>query len=116
VAKVFQPHPHFHPRTYADFRVEPTGPQSARISLRDCAALQEGDDDSCFAGLGGEAHPALDAIAGAVEPHARCHAVASPDDARLAWDVVIDPDSEPQEEPPELKLARISRGADWQFE
>jgi hypothetical protein len=116
VAKVFQLHPHFHPRTYADFRVVLTGSDSARISLGDCAALQEGDDYSWFAGLGGEAHPALDAIAGAIDPRARCHPVASPGDARWAWDVVIDPASEPQQDPPELKLAGISRGASWEFE
>ena len=33
----------------------------------------------------------------------------------LAWDVVIDPSSEPQPEPGELKLARISRGAEFEL-
>src|SRR4029453_4407191 len=49
----------------------------------------------------------LDAIAGAVNPRARCHPVANPKDARFAWDVVIDVSAAPQEEPPELKLARL---------
>ena len=39
IAKIFQLHPHFHPRRYVDFRVELTGPQTARLSLGDCPAL-----------------------------------------------------------------------------
>ena len=116
VAKVFQIHPCFHPRTYADFRVEVTGERSARISIGECPALEEGDAYSWFAGLEEDSHPALDAIAGRVNPRARCHPVRGPKNARLAWEVVIDPNAEPQPEPRELKLARISRGATFQFE
>ncbi len=115
IAKLFQLHPHFHPRSYVDFRVEIVGLRAARISLRDCPALHEGDNYSWLAGLGPAPHPALDAIAGALNPHARCHPVEDPKDARLAWDVIIDPTSEPQEEPVELKLARISRGAEFEL-
>ncbi len=115
VAKTFQIHPCFHPRTYVDFRVEITGRFGARIAIHDCPALEEGDAHSWFAGLGEAPHPALDAIANGVNPRARCHPVASPRDARLAWDVVIDPNAEPQHEPQELKLARISRGAAFCF-
>ena len=115
IAKVFQLHPHFWPRSYVDFRVEVTGARTARISLRDCPALQEADACSWFGDLGAAPHPALDAIAGAVDPQARCHPVHEPEDARLAWDVVIDPASEPQEEPGELRLARISRGAGFEL-
>ena len=116
IAKVFQIHPHFHPRSYVDFRVEVTGAQSARISIGDCPAFEEDDAYSWLAGLGPEAHPALDAIAGAVNPHARCHPVSRPQPARLAWDVVVDPSSAPQDEPGELQLARISRGATFELE
>jgi hypothetical protein len=116
VAKVFQLHPHFQPRTYTNLRVELTGERSARIVLGDCPALQEGDGHSWFAGLEVQAHPALDAIAGAVNPRARCRPLEDPGAGRLAWEVVIDPAVEPQEEPPELRLARVSRGAAWQFE
>ncbi|MBW2231287.1 MAG: hypothetical protein JRH17_12955 [Deltaproteobacteria bacterium] len=116
VAKTFQLHPCFHPRTYVDFRVEITGSRSARIAIDDCPALSEGDAFSWFAGLGAAPHPALDAIAGAVNPRARSHPVESPKDARLAWDVVIDPNAEPQLPPQELALAKISRGASFQFE
>jgi len=116
IAKVFQIHPCFHPRTYLDFRVDITGERSARIAIGECPALREGDAYSWFAGLGEDSHPALDAIAGRVNPRARCHPVPNPKNARLAWEVRIDPDSEPQPEPPELKLARFSRGATFQFE
>jgi hypothetical protein len=116
VAKIFQLHPCFFPRTYLDFSVAVTGPNNARIAIGDCPALQEGDAYSWFAGLGASPHRALDAIAGAVNPHARCHPVASPRGARLAWDVVIDPAAPPQKEPPELELARLSKGATFQLE
>jgi hypothetical protein len=116
VAKVFQLHPCFHPRRYVDFRVEITGPMSARIAIGECPALAEGDAWSWFAGLSAAPHPALDAIAGAVNPRARCHPVAPPKDTRLAWEVTIDPDAAPQPDPPGLKLARLSRGAAFRFE
>ena len=115
VAKVFQMHPHFQPRSYVDFRVEVTGARSARLEVRDCPALREDDDYSWLAGLGAEVHPALDAIAGAVDPQARCYPVEPRGGGGLAWDVVIDPVSEPQADPAELKLARISRGAEFEL-
>ena len=114
IAKVFQLHPHFWPRTYLDFRVELTGKQSARISIGACPALAESDGYSWFAGLDATPHAALDAIAGAINPYARCRSADSADG--LAWDIVIDPGSEPQQDPAELELARISRGAAWEFE
>jgi hypothetical protein len=116
IAKIFQLHPCFHPRSYIDFAVELTGPNSARLSIGDCPAFEEGDPHSWFDGLSDRVHPALDAIAGAINPHARCHPVTDPTSARFAWDVVIDLTSDPQPIPQELKLARISRGAGFQFE
>ena len=116
VAKLFQLHPCFHPRTYIDFRVEITGSHSARIAIRDCPALEEADAYSWFAGLGKAPHPALDAIAVSVNARARCYPVANPEGAQLAWDVVIDPAAKPQGPPYELKLAKISKGASFRFE
>jgi len=116
VAKVFQLHPCFFPRTYVDFRVEITGARSARIAIRDCPALEEDDAYSWFAGLSAAPHPALDAIAGAVNPRSRCRPVPEAKDARLAWDVVIDPSAEPRPAPQELQLAKMSRGAGFRFE
>lgn len=116
IAKVFQLHPCFHPREYIDLDVEITGEQTARLSLGDCPALSEGDPYSWLAGLSSDTHPALDAIAGAIQPRARCQPVVPPSGRKLAWDIVINPTAEPQLEPQELKLARISRGADFHFE
>jgi len=116
IAKLFQLHPCFFPRSYVDFRVEVTGLNTARIAIYDCAALQEDDAYSWFAGLGEYGHPALDAIAGAINPRARSHPAKDSLGAALAWDVVIDPGAEPQDEPPELALARMSRGAAFRFE
>ncbi|MFQ5415998.1 MAG: hypothetical protein ACE5FL_03005 [Myxococcota bacterium] len=116
VAKTFQLHPCFHPRSYVDFRVEISGPRKARIAIRDCPALAEGDGYSWFAGLGQAPHSALDAIASCTNPRARCEPVRNPRDARLAWDVVIDPESEPRDAPAELTLAKSSRGAAFRFE
>jgi hypothetical protein len=113
VAKLFQVHPAFHPRTYLDFRVTITGAASARLTLGDCPALHEDDPYSWFAGLGGAPHPALDAIARIGNPRARCHPVAGP---RLAWDVVIDPHADPAPEPGPVALAKISSGARFVFE
>jgi hypothetical protein len=115
IAKIFQMHPHFHPRSYLDFRVETTSDTTARISMRDCAAFEEGDPYSWFAQLGRAPHPALDAICEAVNPHARCHPVENCADARLAWDIVIDLAGEPQEETSLMNLARLSRGADFEL-
>ncbi|MBW2272057.1 MAG: hypothetical protein JRG96_02200 [Deltaproteobacteria bacterium] len=116
VAKVFQIHPCFLPRSYVDFHVELTGARSARIALRDCPALEEGDSYSWLAGLGAAPHPALDAIACAVNPRARCVPVSDCPGARFAWDVSIDPSAEPRPPPQELALAKISRGATFRFE
>lgn len=115
IAKVFQMHPHFQPRTYVDFHVEQTGTESARISIGPCPALEEGDPYSWLAQLGAEPHPALDAICEAVNPYARCHPVTDPERRGLAWDVVIDRSRPPQEEPSLMNLARISRGTTFEL-
>jgi hypothetical protein len=115
VAKLFQLHPHFHPRSYIDLRIELSGDATARISLGDCPALQEADPYSWLATLGPDAHPALTAIASVVNPPARCRAVANARGERHAWEIVIDPAAEPLEEPAELRLGRVSRGVEFQL-
>jgi hypothetical protein len=115
IAKLFQTIPHFQPRTYVDLRVEITGEESARISIGDCPALEEGDPYSWLAQLESDAHPALDAICEAVNPYARCHPISRPGEAGLSWDVIIDRKREPQEVTPLLKLARLSRGVDFEM-
>ena len=63
VAKFIQLHPIFHPRSYVDLRVELTGDRSARVAIGACPALEEKEDRSYFASLGGEPPPMLEAIA-----------------------------------------------------
>ena len=116
LAKVFQLHPNFQPRTYVDFRIEVTGERRARISIGDCPALHEATPHSWFAQLEAEPHPALQAIARQVNPRASCRPAADPGKARFAWDVVIDPGAEPADEPQELRLARLSGGMTFRFE
>jgi hypothetical protein len=115
IAQLFELHPHFHPRSYVDLRVQRTGDATLRLELGACAALEEADAHSWFGGLGDEPHGALDAIAWAANPKARCRP-ADAAGARFAWEVVLDPAAEPQDEPAELKIGRISRGVDFQLE
>lgn len=111
IAKLFQLHPCFQPRTYVDLRVDVLDDTHALVALRNCPAFEEADPYSWFAQLGPAPHPALDAIARVANPRAQCHPVAPPADARLAWEVVIDPNAEPAPEPSEVRIARGSRGA-----
>jgi len=114
VAKLFQVHPAFQPRTYVDLRLAVTGPASARLTIGDCPALRERDPYSWFATLDVAPHPALDAIARVGNPRARCLPVAA--SQGLAWDLVIDPDAAPAPEPPPVALAKLSSGAGFVFE
>ncbi len=114
VVEVFRVHPHFLPRTYVDFRAEVTGADRARIEIHDCPALEEADAHSWFAHLSEDPPPALQAIATLVNPRAFVGA-ADPGDAHHAWDVWIDPEAEPLEEPREMRLGRISRGVDFEL-
>jgi hypothetical protein len=115
VAKIFQVHPAFHPRDYVDLRValEDGG---VRIAFGDCPAFHEGDAYSWFAHLEGEPHPALDAIARAVNPCASHFPDAPRTGERLAFRVEIDPDAEPHPESEDVKLAKVSKGARIVFE
>ena len=115
LAKVFQVHPHFHPRTYTDLRVATDG-DAVRLEIAPCPALQEDDALSWLMDLGEAHHPALDAIATMVNPRAACRPLPRPDHGGLAWEVTIDPAAEPRAEPRELGLARISRGATFAFQ
>jgi hypothetical protein len=115
VAKILQLHPHFQPRSYVDLRVALTGPRTARVEIGDCPALREETDLTWFRQLGAEPHPAIAALVQHANPRARVRA-ADPGRARLAWEIEIDPNAEPAEEPPELQLARLSGGMTFQFE
>jgi len=110
IAKVLQIHPAFHPRAYVDLRVglEDGG---VRLAFGECTAFEEGDAHSWYAGLDEAPHPALDAIARAVNPRASCAQSATRAGERLAYWIELDPGAAPHPEAPDVKLARLSRGA-----
>ncbi len=110
LAKVFQIHPVFHPRAYVDFRVE-IEDGGLRLGFRDSPAFGEGDALSWFAQLGEEPHPALDAIARAVDPRASTLPAPARRDERLAFRVEVDPTAEPAPEDPNVRLGKVSGGA-----
>ena len=116
IAGVLALHPHFYPRSYIDFSVKLAAANELRITIGPSPALEEGDHYSWFATLGHQAHPALEAMVGAINPRARCVPDPNAADGRLAWKVFIDPDAEPSPEPPELGFARMSRGAGFVLE
>ncbi len=116
IAKVLNLHPHFHPRTYVDWSVALPRPGVARVAIRPCPVLDEGDVYSWFATLGEDEHPALNAIVGAINPKARCVPTATENGESLAWNVVIEASEEPRPEPSEVGLARLSRGATFALE
>jgi hypothetical protein len=115
VMKVLQMHPAFHPREYIDVRFELLGEDRGRITIFDCAAFDEADGASWFSLLGPRSSPALDAMAQAVDPHARCVAVTPTRSARWAWDVVIDRNAGPAAIPDPVLLARVSGATTFQF-
>lgn len=116
MAKVFQIHPNFQPRSYIDFRIEVTGERSARISIGDCPALHESTPLSWFSQLESDPHPAIEALACQVNPRARLRSVDNPEAARFAWDLEIDPSAAPALEPQELGFARMSGGMTFRIE
>ncbi len=115
VAKIFQLHPCFHPRDYVDLRVS-LEDGGVRIAFGACPAFEEGDAYSWFAHLDASPHPALDAIARAVNPRASCRGSAARGDERLAFRVEIDPDAEPYPQAEEVRLAKFSGGARLVFQ
>ena len=118
VAKVFQLHPLFQPRTYIDLRVglvgEPEAPR-VRVALGTCPAFEEGDDHTWFAHMhAGAVHPAFETIARAVHNGATVAASPPADGEVVAFEVTV-PTTPPAEdgprEHPSVSLAKISTGA-----
>jgi hypothetical protein len=115
IAKLFQLHPAFYPRTYIDFHVE-RDDGAIRCWIGDSPAFAEGDAYSWCALLAesNEAHPALDAIVRTVNPRARCRPT-NVSGARVAWCIEINPSAEPAPEPPAVGLVKMSKGATFRF-
>jgi hypothetical protein len=112
--KVLQFHPAFMPG-YLDLRLERTGEDRGRLSIGPCDALAEGDAYSWFALFDAEPHPALDAMVQAVNPRARCIRTRPCDDARFAWDLVIDAAAEPAAPRPEVGMVESTGTARFVF-
>ncbi|MDP6977744.1 MAG: hypothetical protein QF570_03965 [Myxococcota bacterium] len=114
IATIFELHPHFQPRAYVDLSVETTPAGTLKVELRDCPALEEADDHSWFGTLMRGSSEAIQTIASVVNPKARCAPVGS-GTARFAWEIEIDPSAEALDEPAEMKMARYSRGVDFEL-
>lgn len=111
VAAVLAMHPALRPRSYVDLRLARTGDE-LRVELGRCPALGEEvarswpmlltDPDVGARVLG--------AIAGAVDPTARCEPVEG---SAMTW--VVTSGHDPRPEPDEVLLTRFSTGADFTF-
>jgi hypothetical protein len=110
IAAVLAVHPAFVPG-YSGVTVTADG----RVALADCAALREGDPYSWSALLADAPHPALDAMARAVNPAAHCVPVAPRGDERLAWQVVIDAAPPDAETPMEIAMVANTSTAGFVF-
>ncbi len=116
IAKVLQLHPVFFPSTYVRRVIESDG-NTVRFALLDGPCFEESDAHSWFASFENDdaAHPALDAIAFAIDPMARSRRVATRPGERHAFEIAIDPSTEPQRQIGFVSLAKISTGATVTF-
>jgi hypothetical protein len=113
IAKLFQLHPVFWPRTYVDLDVQ-LEVDRVRIALRPCPAFEEADGLTWLAGLS-ESDRALLAIAQAVDRRALLVPVRVRPGERVAYEIVIDPKAVSAADPEEVVLAKISSGATFVF-
>jgi hypothetical protein len=115
IAKILQLHPVFHPRTYVAPGIELVDERTVRFALADAPCFHEPDGLSWLSTMSDQPHPALDAIAQAINPRAFSTHDAPRAGERLAWYITIDPDAEPARPSPSVELARISTGATVKF-
>ena len=114
IADVLRLHPAFVPG-YVAVAFDLLGPDRLRIRLDDCEALREADPYHWYALLDADPHPALEAMAQAVNPKARCRAVTPPAGARQAWEIVIDPAAAAPAERPEVAIVAAANTARFVF-
>jgi hypothetical protein len=115
IAKVLQVHPVFHPRTYVAPTIELVDDRTVRFALADAPCFREHDELSWMSTMRDEPHPALDAIAQALNRRAFSAPDGPRNGERLAWLITIDPAAEAARPSPSVELARISTGATVQF-
>lgn len=105
INSVLELHPAFHPRSYIDVEIGP-GPT---IDLGDCAAIGDRPGRSWADVLADGTTEPLDAIVQAVDPRARCVKTR-----RSSW--IVEITDEHHAVPGEVKLARFSTGAEFEFQ
>ncbi len=119
VAYLLEVHPALRPRQYVDVAVRLGSGKGAdagtvALDLLDSPAAAEERFTTWVTLLRDGQTRALDAIVHAVDPHARCEAVAPAPGAVRTWSVVRE--EAPLREQPEVGVARLSTGAAWAFE
>lgn len=114
IADVLRLHPSFVPG-YAPVAIDVLGPDRLRLRLDDGEALREADPYHWYALLDAEPHPALEAMAQAVNPRARCRAITPPTGSRHAWEIVIDPAASAPEERPAVAIVAAANTARFVF-
>ena len=115
LASLLVVHPALRPRQYVDVAVRLDGEAGTlELDLLDSPAAREQGATTWVTFLREGQTRALDAIVYAVDPHARCEAVAPAPGAVRTWSVVRE--DAPLGEQPEVGVARISTGAAWEFE
>ncbi|HVT20469.1 MAG TPA: hypothetical protein VHE57_03660 [Mycobacteriales bacterium] len=107
-------HPMFAPRSYVGAAVTVDG-ESVRLGFTDCPALHEGDPFTWVSALGASMDAALDAVASAFDPQARCEPVEPVGEEVHAYRLRIDRTRPARSEPGELAIAKISKGAAFRF-
>ncbi len=117
IAKVLQMHPVFFPHSYVATKVVLIDDSQLRFSLLEGPCFDEADAHSWLATFDtcDDSHPALDAIAFAINPHARSRRVTAKEGERHSFKIVIDAQAEPQRQSGYVSLAKISTGANVTF-
>ena len=95
-------------------------PDRGLFWIEDCAALAPGEPEAWLALLADPESPGLDATLAAVNPRARCRPVAperveAAGAVRLAWEIRIDPEAAPRQEPSMTRAVRASNAAGFRF-
>src|SRR5262249_23110280 len=112
IATVLRLHPAFVPG-YVRVGVSRTSERQGRLWLEDSDGFHEGDSYSWYALLAGAAHPGLDAMVQAGDPHARRRPATPRNREPPAWDVIIE--GEAGAVPPEVAMITGTNTASLTF-
>jgi hypothetical protein len=117
IARLLQIHPMFNPSGYVDATTELLDDRRVRFVIHPCPATEEPDRLTWFTALGRDAcgPAALAALVHGAEPRAGVTSITTAGGEHLAFLLDVDPAAEPVPEPPELQLAKLSKGAGFVF-